>query len=299
VELRHLRYFVAVAEEQNVTRAAARLHVSQPPLSRQIQDLEAELGFDLFERSARAIRLTPAGKVFLKEARDVLRRVEDAVAAARAVAAGAGGDFHLGYAPSPTAEIMPAVLRSFGKNAPGWRTVLHDMATPEMIAGLRDGRLQAALMVKPPRPSSSGIVFEPLRRFPIVVAVPPGHSLARRPTVTMADALAQPQVVYSREEFPDFHQMLRQMAGPLVKRLRIAEECDGVMSLIAAIESGKGVALIANSLAHTAGKRLRYVPVDPPPAPAVVGVAYRAGKLDATRRAFLEAARGAAKATPE
>jgi DNA-binding transcriptional LysR family regulator len=287
---------VAVAEEQNVTRAAARLHVSQPPLSRQIQDLESELGFGLFERTARSIRLTPAGEVFLKEARAVLRRAEDAVRAARAVAVGPGGDFHLGYAPSPTAEMMPAVLRSFEKSAPGWRTVLHDLTTPEMIAGLRDGRLHAALMVKPPRSASSGVVFEPLRNFPIIVAVPPGHPFARRSSVPMREAIEQPLVVYSRADFPDFYLMLRRMSGPRSKRLRIAEECDGVTSLIAAIESGKGITLIASSLAHTAGKRLRYVLLDPPPAPAVVGVAYRAGKLDATRRAFIEAGRVATKA---
>src|ERR1700741_4580777 len=102
MELRHLRYFVAVAEEENVTRAAARLHVSQPALSRQIRDLEDEIGFLLLERSAKAVRLTEAGRTFLTEAKAVLQRAEDAVKAARAKAGGAEGEIHVGYAPSLT-----------------------------------------------------------------------------------------------------------------------------------------------------------------------------------------------------
>src|SRR5690242_10594314 len=105
MELRHLRYFVAVAEEENVSRAALRLHVSQPGLSRQIRDLEEELRLSLFERDAKSLRLTETGRVFLEEARAVLRRVDDAVRAARAVAS--GGELHVGYAPSLTARILP------------------------------------------------------------------------------------------------------------------------------------------------------------------------------------------------
>src|SRR5687767_2547076 len=107
MELRHLRYFVGVAEEENVSRAALKLHVSQPALSRQIRDLEEELGFPLLERSAHSVRLTPAGRSFLVEARAVLQRAEDAVATARLIAHGGSGELHVGYAPSLTARILP------------------------------------------------------------------------------------------------------------------------------------------------------------------------------------------------
>src|SRR2546426_12713968 len=112
MELRHLRYFIGVAEEENVSRAALKLHVSQPALSRQIRDLEEELGFLLLERSAKSVRLTEAGRTFLAEARAVLQRTEEAVQAARAVATGSE-ELHVGYAPSLTARILPATLRAF------------------------------------------------------------------------------------------------------------------------------------------------------------------------------------------
>jgi DNA-binding transcriptional LysR family regulator len=117
MELRHLRYFIAAAEAENVSRAALKLHVSQPALSRQIRDLEDELGFLLLERSAKSVRLTEAGRVFLTEARAALKRVEDGVIAARAVATGGRSELHVGYAPSPTARILPPALRAFQPNS--------------------------------------------------------------------------------------------------------------------------------------------------------------------------------------
>ena len=111
MELRHLRYFVSAAEAENVSRAALKLHVSQPALSRQIRDLEEELGFALFKRSAQSVRLTEAGKTFLSEARAVLQRADEAVTSARAIATGGRTELHVGYAPSPTARIMPRRVR--------------------------------------------------------------------------------------------------------------------------------------------------------------------------------------------
>src|SRR5580704_15409215 len=105
MELRHLRYFVAVAEEENVSRAALKLRVSQPGVSRQIRDLEDEIGFSLFERSAKSLKLTDAGKVFLTEAREVLAHADEAVKKARAVSGGVTGEINIGYAPSLTVQI--------------------------------------------------------------------------------------------------------------------------------------------------------------------------------------------------
>src|ERR1041384_3287725 len=146
MELRHLRYFIAVAEEENVSRAALKLHVSQPGISRQIRDLEDEIGFQLFERTAKSIKLTAAGKVFLREARALLQRADDAVGKACAIA-GEAGELHVGFAPSLTARFLPQTLRAFKAARPKVRVKLHDCSTEEMAAGLRAGKLQIAITV--------------------------------------------------------------------------------------------------------------------------------------------------------
>src|SRR5438046_4324227 len=179
MELRHLRYFVAVAEEQNVTRAAARLHVSQPPLSRQIRDLEDELGVALFDHNAKSVWHNEAGRVFPTEALAVVQRADEAVQTVKAVANGQRGEIHVGYAPSLTVELLPRALRFFQEANPGVRVQLHDLSTQEMLRGLRDGKLNVALMIQTSAKVLAGLTFEELRRYAVCVAAPPAHSLAR------------------------------------------------------------------------------------------------------------------------
>src|SRR5216117_913450 len=226
VELRHLRYFVAVAEMENVSRAALKLHVSQPALSRQVRDLEEELGFSLLERSAKSVRLTEAGRVFLTEARAVLERAEGAVKAAREVATGERGELHVGYAPSLTARILPPALRAFQAELPNVRVKLHDFSTEEMLAGLREGKLQIAFVVRLTPAMLRGLRFEELARDPICLAVAPKHPLAGRRAVTLAEVAREPLITYSRKDYPDAHENLMAMFAALKSKPRIAEEHD-------------------------------------------------------------------------
>src|SRR2546430_144112 len=208
MELRHLRYFVAVAEAENVSRAALKMHVSQPGISRQIRDLEEEIEFQLFERSAKSLKLTEAGKIFLTEARAVLQRAEDAVNTARAVAMGGRGELHVGYAPSPTVRLLPPTLRAFQAELPDVRVKLHDLSTEEMVAGLREGGLQIAFVVRLTPAMLRGLRFEELARDSICLAVAPKHPLAGRRTVTLAEVAREPLITYSRKDYPDAHENL-------------------------------------------------------------------------------------------
>src|SRR5258706_597280 len=140
--------------------------VPQPALSRQIRDLEGELGFPLLERSAKSVRLTEAGRAFLIEARAVLQRAEDAVKTARSIATGGRGELHVGYAPSLTARILPPTLRAFQAELPGVRVRLHDMSTGEMLTGLREGTLKIAFIVRLAPALLRGLQFEELARDP-------------------------------------------------------------------------------------------------------------------------------------
>lgn len=275
MELRHLRYFVAVAEQENVSRAALKLHVSQPGVSRQIHDLEAELGFPLFERSAKALKLTNAGRKFLDEARAVLQRADDAVKNARAVAIGAGGEIHVGYAPSLTIQILPRALRAFQSKFPSARVSLHDLSTEEMLAGLRAEKLQVTLMVRPSRNMLRGLQFRELARYPICVALPPKHPLANSKTVSIKQLADEPLIAYSRPEYPEYHEMLDKLFGK--SKPRIAEEYDGVISIIAAVESGRGIALVPQCVQSMAGPRVALVPLDPAPDTIPVCAAWKEG----------------------
>ncbi len=255
MELRHLRYFIAVAEEENVTRAAAKLHVAQPSLSRQIRDLEYELGVSLFDHAARTVRLTDAGRLFLMEAREVVSRFEDAIRTVRAFASGHEGEFHVGYAPSLTTKILPATLRNFQTACPKVRVKLHDLSTEEMLAGLRNNSLHAALLVKPSMAGLDGLLFEEIIRYRPCVAMALSHPLAERGNISSADLAGQALLAYSHADYPEYHTWLEKIfkGHPMP---RITAEYDSSTSLIAAIESGCGIALVQEGFENLAGSRL-------------------------------------------
>ncbi len=292
MELRHLRYFVIVAEEQNVTRAAAKLHVSQPALSRQIHDLEEELGLALFERSAKMIRLTEPGRIFLGEARAVLQRAEEAVATARAAAGGLQGELHVGYAPSLTVEILPRALRAFHVELPGVRVMLHDASTEEMLSGLREGNLQVALIVRPADCDLAGLHFDDLASYPLCVALPPGHVLAKAKSIRLEKVAGEAFVGYSRADYPEYHRNFEALFEKVGKRPEIVEENDSVSSLMAAVEAGRGLALVPSCLECMAGPRLKIVPITPAPAPIVVAALRREGTVSLAVTRFIAASRG-------
>jgi LysR family transcriptional regulator, benzoate and cis,cis-muconate-responsive activator of ben and cat genes len=290
MELRHLRYFVAVAEEQNITRASAKLHVSQPAVSRQIRDLEDELGLALLERSAKAVRLTEAGRVFLGEARAVLHRAEEAVGTVRAAAGGTSGELQVGYAPSLTVQILPRALRSFQAEYPGIRVLLHDLSTEEMLAGLREGTLHLALMVQPRSDRLRSLRFHELARYPICVAVAPTHRLARGRSLTLAKIATDPLIAYTRAGYPEYHATLDEIFASIGRTPNVVEEHESFTSLIAAVEAGRGIALVPSCMICMVGPRLKILALIPATRPTIVGAVCRAGTTSVAAQKFIAAA---------
>lgn len=276
MELRHLRYFVVVAEEQNVTRAAERLHLSQPPLSRQIRDLEDELGVELFKRTAKSLALTDAGKVFLGEARAVLVRADQAVDAARAAAKNCQGKLRVGYAPSLTAKFLPQALREFGAKYPRVQVALHDLSTEECRVRLTARKLDLALTIEPPG-AVKGLVFEKVIAHEVFCAVGRTHPLARKKQVRLKDIADEPFVIYAEEEYPEYVAWLRKVCRAAGFRPNITGEYDGATGLITAVESGAGIALVAATLGCLSGPRLNFVPLHPRIPPLTMGAVYPAG----------------------
>ena len=291
MELRHLRYFVAVAGEENVSRAALKLHVSQPGLSRQIRDLEDEIGFQLLERSAKSVRLTAAGKVFLTEAREVLLHADAAVNKARAVAHGGGGEIHVGYAPSLTVQILPPMLRSFQGEFPHVRVTLHDLSSEEMLAQLGTKKLHLALTVRPPGKMLRGLSFVEIARYAMCVAVAPQHPLAKSRTLTLPQIAREPLIGYTRKDYPEYHNEIGRLFAAVGCKPRFAEEHEGGNSLIAAVEAGRGVALVPSSLTCMVGARLKLIALKPALPPIPVGAVWLKENESELVQKFITAAR--------
>jgi DNA-binding transcriptional LysR family regulator len=281
MELRHLRYFLAVGEALNFTKAAAQLRVAQPALSRQVQDLEDEIGVDLLRRSPRGVTLTAEGKLFLEEVRELLKRVGESVEKVRALARGEYGELHLGYAPSPSVEILPPALAAFQKAVPRVTLTLHDLSSDELIAGLRNATLELAIMVEPAGEQTAGIEFELLRTYPPCVALTAAHPFARLKSITLEKLAAEPLVGFRRKDYPEYHHALERIFAPIGAKPRIAVECDSASSLIAEVEAGRGIALTSPIFKLVAGKRLLYRPLTGTTEVASVGIA-RATKGDVT-----------------
>ncbi|MBL9172993.1 MAG: LysR family transcriptional regulator [Verrucomicrobiales bacterium] len=298
MELRHLRYFVAVAEERGITRAAARLHVSQPPLSRQMRDLEAEMQIPLFTRGAREVTLTPAGRRFLRDARDILRRVETAMGRARNAAPSTVGGIRVGFSPTPATEILPAGLKRFQKSHPRVPVMLMDLESRELLAGVRSRKLDVAFMIEPPMGSGRVLRFEPLQELPIGILVGREHPLARRRSVTVEEVLGESIVAFTRAGYPDYHLWLRRLVRHARRPAHIVSWVDGATSLMAAVEAGQGIAFGPPVYAVVAGRRAKYLPIVPGVPPVRLGCVLRTGRASPEVTSFVESLRAACAVTP-
>jgi DNA-binding transcriptional LysR family regulator len=296
VELRHLRYFVAVAEMENVSRAALKLHVSQPALSRQIRDLEDEIGFCLLERTAKSVRLTDAGRAFLDDARELLRQADDAVKKARAIASEEPTELHVGYSPTPFAEILPKTLRAFQRAMPNVHVRLHDWSNKTILDGVRDGRLQLGLIVPPPRASSlPDLRYEELFHERVCVAVTPQHQFARRRTVPLTEVAAEPVIGLTREDYPNYYDYLSMIFSNVKQKPRVIEEHDSMAGVMSAVEAGTGVA-IGVDFGYSFGNRVKFLHLTPEPKPISIGIAGTKGRLSPVAEKFWQCAKEAASA---
>jgi len=294
VELRHLRYFVAVAEMENVSRAALKLHVSQPALSRQIRDLEDEIGFSLLERTAKSVRLTDAGRAFLDNARALLQNADEAVTKARAVASAEPAELHVGYSPTPTAEILPKILRAFQRAMPNVHVRLHDWSNNAILTGIRDGRVQLGLIVPPLKASAlQDVRYEELFHERVCVAVAPQHPFARRRAVPITEVAAEPLIGLTREDYPNYYDYLSVIFSKVKQKPRVVEEHDSFSAVMSAVEAGTGVA-IATDFGYSFGNRLKFLHLTPEPKPISVGIVGTKGRLSPAADKFWQCAKEAA-----
>ncbi|MCF4124270.1 LysR family transcriptional regulator [Methylobacterium sp. SyP6R] len=272
MELRHLRYFVAVADSLSFTGAAERLGVSQPPLSQQIRDLEAELGTPLLWRTSRSVALTPAGTAFLARARHILAEVEEACAEARAIGAGRSGTLDVGLTGSILAGPLGRLIRLFGERYPAVLVRLHEMPPGEQPAALHAHRTDLCFLRRPPEDPSLRVV----RAWPeaVGVALPAGHPLAERAAIALGDLSDEPFVSLRLRDsrFATYLQEACLSAGFVPRIVQQVVESASLVNLVAA---GLGVALVPASAGALPRPDIAYRPLAGPAPVADVCALYR------------------------
>jgi LysR family transcriptional regulator, benzoate and cis,cis-muconate-responsive activator of ben and cat genes len=289
MELRHLRYFIAVAEESSFSRAAEKLHVSQPPLSRQIRDLEVELGVKLLERNRQGVRLTRLGNVVLTRARALIRDADSFKTEAKILDKEIHEELRIGYAPSPTAMIISKVLAKHHELTPGGRITLQDLTHTEILAGLRTKKLHAALTLRPRQKEMRGLRFEVISRYAVGIICSRESPFASTDNVRPSSVASQELIVYRAKDFPEYHKWIAAILGLSVGTLVAAQECDDVLGVIAAVESGRGVAIVGEFITAVAGNRARFVPFSAKAHFLEVGVLYRSTGLGENTKRLIAA----------
>jgi DNA-binding transcriptional LysR family regulator len=263
MELRHLRYFVAVAEELHFRRAAERLCIAQPPLSQQIQALEAELGAQLFLRSRRSVSLTDAGQVFLQRARRILAEADAAGKEARRMALGEIGELRVGYTASlPLTEMFPRILSAFHAVCPDVGVRLQEMFTRDQLEALRTDALDVGFArYNATEARVDGLHFRLLRNDPLVMAMPVRHPLADAPRVSLVQFAQEPFIMYPETSGADLGGLLRRLCANAGFTPHIGQEAAEAVTQIGLVAAGLGVTAMPLPMACIAMDRVRYVPL--------------------------------------
>jgi DNA-binding transcriptional LysR family regulator len=288
-ELRQLRYFVAVAEEGSLTRAAARLHIAQQSLSQQIRTLEVQLGATLFVRSSRGAELTDAGAVLLREARPVLAQ---AVRAVEAVREAGRGSLRVGFLSSVANYVMPPVVRAFRRRHPDVALHVEDVAIATLVERLRAGELDAGLS-RPPHVDD--LETEVVLREPVAAVLPEDHPLAARAEITLADLADDPWVLTPRASWPPWHRKYDEDFARAGFRPRIAQRGTSPQNLLALVAAGVGVTRLPLSSRSLRDSGVAFVPLAGDEAEVVL--AWRPGASNPALASLREVVRELARTT--
>jgi LysR family hca operon transcriptional activator len=272
MELRHLRYFAAVAEELNFTKAALRLHTAQPSLSQQIRQLEDEIGTALLERDTRRVQLTAAGRAFLKETREILRRTEHLAELASLAASGKASELSVGVSPLAEVKIVPKIVPLMRQKHPRISLAFHSVTTDEQLAGLRDYSIDIAFLWGPL--DEPDLETEEVLKEEIVVVLPAGHELAkmRRLSVQMLSNMSS--IGISRKAPPQLRDTLISLYKLAGIRMRWAHEADTVFGHLNMVAAGLGFALLPEYVTSIMprGVVAKTLYLDPPPHLMLVSV---------------------------
>ena len=281
MKFRHLEYFVAAAEELNFTHAADRLHVSQPPFSKQIHDLEGELRMELFERRRKGVALTPAGKAFLVDARRILEDCDASIRKAQRISRGEIGDLAVGYMSALTHDFMGKALEIWRETSPGIVIDCIEMDTLTQERALVEGRIAVGILVPSDRPVLELLRVRLLVKYPVSLALPKSHPHADKPQIPLSLLTDEPFIGLNRM-YPNYGDWLLKSCRRVGFKPRIVKEADGAASALAFVSAGFGVAVISEPLQKIPAKNVIFRDLAPEDKAWVpVGAAWKPDALTA------------------
>jgi DNA-binding transcriptional LysR family regulator len=288
MELRHLRYFVTLAEELHFGRAAERLHIAQPPLSQQIRQLETELGFELFHRTKRKVQLTEAGQVFLDEVQQIFKQLEQAIQVGRQTSRGEMGQLVVGFVSSAPYNILPNILRAFRSNVPQVRLELHELTTNEQFRCLRESRIDVGF-VRPPIEDTFN--FETIFQESLVVALPDTHLLANNSNVSLRSLKNEPFILFPRLLAPGLYDLIISLCQQAGFSPNVTQEAIQMQTIVSLVAGGLGIAIVPESLQNLQRTGVVYKIIQEPTPKTAIAIIWRQNDTSATVQKFLEIAR--------
>lgn len=296
MELRHLRYFCAAAEELHIRRAAERLGIAQPPLTQQIKALENELGAKLFMRVGRGVALTEAGRLFQVEAQLILARIDHVAMLTRQVASGQVGRLRVGFTESASfSPVFTATFAAFRARWPGVELELEEAHTEIQVEWLRQGRLDAGF-VRPPIPVGSPIQFEALTSDPVMLAVPRGHRLAGRKSISLKELANENFIGYARQHGTGLSDAVITACRRAGFEPRLVQQAPQLSSTINLVAATVGIAIVPARMRHLRPDSVAFVKLSDIDVRAQLGIAYIRTEHSNAVRHLIEMARSQVKA---
>ncbi|HVI88975.1 MAG TPA: LysR family transcriptional regulator [Dongiaceae bacterium] len=287
MELRHLRYFIAVAEELHFTRAAERLGIQQPPLSLQIRQLEEELGTPLFRRLTRGVRLTESGIWLLDEARRILEHVERVKAGVQSRARGETGRVRVGFAGATYFHpLVPSAIGAFRQRYPGVVLLPEQSNTPHLIAGLRAGEIDVAF-IRPPVTESEGLAFDLLVEEPMLVVLPAAHARAGERSIPLAAIAEDTLILFPRQTGPGLYDAVIAACQQAGFSPEIGQEAPQITSTVHMVAAGFGVSIVPQSVQQIHAEGVAYLRIQGDAPCAQISLAYRRGDQSAAVQHFV------------
>ncbi|OUL37850.1 LysR family transcriptional regulator [Nostoc sp. T09] len=293
MELRHLRYFVTLAEELHFGKAAEKLHIAQPPLSQQIRQLEQELGFELFHRTKRNVQLTEAGQVFLGEVQQILQQLQQAIQIGQQTNRGEIGQLVVGFVSTAAYNILPIILKDFRSRVPGVSLELHELTTDQQLEWLQEGRMDVGF-IRPPIEDNT-FSWEIIFQESLIVALPETHWLVNKSDVSLTSLANEPFILFPRKLAPGLYDLIISLCQQAGFSPYVAQEAIQMQTIVSLVAGEMGVAIAPESLQNLQRTGVVYKNIQESTPKAAIAMICRRNEKSPIVQRFLETVRQTAQ----